>query len=298
MTGAQHERVVIVGGGPAGLSAAVQLRREGLDPLLLEAGRPGGLLRNADRVENYLGFPDGIPGSELADLFLAQARRWGVRILAAEAAAVVYHGGVFEIAALPLSLTADYLVVASGTEAKLWTGPSFLGIDPALIPAEVISIGDTRDLRIAIVGGGDAAFDYALNLARANNVILIHRGVRPAGLALLAARAAQNPGIQIWPEAEIQVLERTPEGCFRLRIRRSEKETQLEVDHVLAAVGRRPRLGFLEIPSALQSELDEAGRFFLAGDAAGGRERQTAIAAGDGLRAAMRITLRCRGEVK
>jgi len=293
MTDATHERVVIVGGGPAGLSAAVQLRREGLDPLLLEAGLPGGLLRNADRVENYLGFPDGIPGPQLVELFIAQARRWGVRILAAEAASVVFYSGAFEIAAPPFSLTAEFLVVASGTEAKPWTGPSFHGIDPARIPAEVESIVDVRDRQIAIVGGGDAAFDYALNLARANRVILIHRGSRPTGLSLLAARAAQNPGIQIWPEAEIQVLERTPEGRFRLRILRSDGETQLEVDHVLAAVGRRPRLGFVEIPDALRAELAEGGRFFLVGDVAGGRERQTAIAAGDGLRAAMRIALRC-----
>jgi len=293
MTEARRERVVIVGGGPAGLSAAIQLRREGLDPLLIEAGRPGGLLRNADRVENYLGFPDGVPGPRLADLFVAQARRWNVRILAAKAAVVVYRDGAFVITAPPVILTAEFLVVASGTEAKPWTGPSFHGIDPSLVPSELGPIVDVRDRRIAVVGGGDAAFDYALNLARANRVFLIHRGARPNGLSLLRARAAKDPRIQIWPEAEIQVLERTPEGQFRLRIRRSGGEMRLEVDHVLAAVGRRPRLGFVEIPDALRAELGEDGRFFLVGDAAGGRERQTAIAAGDGLRAAMRIAARC-----
>ena len=88
-------------------------------------------------------------------------------------------------------------------------------------------------------------------------------------------------------------MERLPEGRFRLSIRTPAGEEQLEVDRVLAAVGRRPRLGFLELPDTLRAGLGEDGRLFIAGDAAGGRERQTAIAASDGLRAAMRIASRC-----
>ena len=111
------EDVIVIGAGPAGIAAAIQLRRFGLDPLLLERDRLGGLLVNANLVENYPGFPEGIRGAELVKLFEAQLRRVGVSISVEEATALDYSDG-FLIQTPRRRLTARIVVIASGTHLQ------------------------------------------------------------------------------------------------------------------------------------------------------------------------------------
>ncbi|MBD3237191.1 MAG: FAD-dependent oxidoreductase, partial [Candidatus Eisenbacteria bacterium] len=175
--GERCEEVVIVGGGPAGIAAALQLRRYGIDPLLIERTRLGGLLWNAYRIENYPALPDALPGPELAQRLALHLRRAQVRLLGAEVRGVGFAPTEDEpsrrraehVPCRRLRLTTSAgeidtrrLLVATGTEARRPASPR---VPPAAIErvhSEILALRDLRDARVAIIGGGDAACDYAL----------------------------------------------------------------------------------------------------------------------------------------
>lgn len=282
--------VAVIGAGPAGAAAAVQLRRSGADFRVFEKARIGGLLWNADLVENYPGFPRGISGPGFVGLIEKQIKNAGVKVETNEVLKIAYRQGLFTLKTRKGPLQARACVIATGTEP--------LRLPDGLVPPEAGSrvfyevaplAARTRGKRIAVVGGGDAAFDYALNLSRRNDVVLLHRGRTPQCLPLLRRRAEGRPRIAVLGGIRLEAVRRTKRG-LALDLLRGKRRFVLEVSYLLAAVGRKPVLGFVDgCLKKRVAALRRARRLFLVGDVKNGLFRQTAIAAGDGVRAAMEI---------
>jgi thioredoxin reductase (NADPH) len=278
--------ILIVGAGPAGIAAAIQLTRCGLAPVLLEKDSVGGLLRNANLVENYPGFPNGIPGPKLVTLFARQMRRIGVEATRDEVLRLDYADGWLAETARTV-YRPRVVVVAAGTRSRPLPvetpGPA-----RGRVFSEVWPLADVRGQRVAIVGAGDAAFDYALNLAgRGNAVTLLNRGRETSCLPLLRERAAASPSIEYRAQTRLLRIEFDPStGQLQL----TTDHCSLNTDYLLFAIGREPALDFLSESVKMQEQtLVESGKLHLVGDVHGGLFRQAAIAAGEGLRAAMEI---------
>lgn len=277
--------VTIIGAGPAGIAAAIQLKRYGLEPLLLEAHQVGGLLLNANLVENYPGFPQGIPGPELVKLCQAQLDASGVQVHFAEVRRVSFVDGIFLVETTK-KLYARLVIVASGTEPK--SEKNFSPEVRERVFYEVYPLLGTRGKQIAIIGAGDAAFDYALNLARANDVTILNRGREIKALPLLIARASINPQIVYREQTALREIQTAPDG-LRLLCANGSQRLNLRADYLLCALGRRPQLDFLtEDLRSQREELAARGLLYFIGDVKNARYRQTAIAVGDGIHAAMR----------
>ncbi len=282
--------VVIIGAGPAGLAAAMQLSRQGYEPLVLERERVGGLLWNANLLENYPGFPTGISGPELVKLFQRQAERLGVKVVHETAVSTTYQDGMFQVRTTGRELTAPYLVAATGTTPHQLTSLDLgSGVEDRLY-YEVFPLLGKKDLRILIIGAGDAAFDYALNLAQQNQVVILNRGSDIKALPLLVNRAADHPRISYYPNQPLSSVELAKDGALQLQAGRDGERRSYRADYLLAAVGREPETGFAD-PSIMKNrgKLLKENRLFMIGDLVNGSHRQTAIAVGDGVRAAMII---------
>jgi thioredoxin reductase len=278
--------VVIIGAGPAGMTAAIQLRRYGIPFVLLEKERVGGLLWNANLVENYPGFPAGVSGPKLAQIIERQARRIGVRVLQEHVLRVATLDNKKYTHTIHTNInnyTTAHLIIASGTKPR----PT-----PIHIPAEcservhsdVWPLLKGSGQQIVIVGGGDAAFDYALNLTKnRNSVTILNRGRDVKCLGLLWERARANPAIAYRAGCPVSGVE-AGGTAGRLRVW-CEAGESLEADALLFAIGRVPQVDFLSTELLTRAH---PGLHFV-GDVKNGLYRQAAIAAGDGLRAAMEI---------
>ena len=287
-------RVVIVGAGPAGLAAALQLKRSGIEPLLLERERVGGLLLNANLVENYPGFPQGISGEELARLFAKQLKNVGVKVHFEEVLRLDHGDNAFLLETNKRRMAAEIAVLASGTKPKEFTDCAIPEEAKERIFYEVYPLRKTIGRRIAIVGAGDAAFDYALNLARENDVHILNRSPRARCLPLLWERAMAAPRIDYHENTVVTEIVGSKGGLL-LKLATAGKRWALEADHAIFAIGRVPRLDYLsEGLRGRIAQLQEKGLLYLVGDLRRGRYRQTAIAVGDGLEAAMRIYRRLK----
>lgn len=286
--------VTVIGAGPAGLACAIQLKRSGLSPVVIEKDRIGGLLLNANLVENYPGFPRGISGPELVRRFESQLRN--TRVVARfEEVIELDHRSVFRVRTERDEFESRFVVVACGTQPRQVSGLEIPDEVSNRIFYEVRDLPDARDKRMVIVGGGDAAFDYALNLVRKNHVTILNRSDRPRCLRLLWERVRQSSGIEYIDDAMIFSVQPSPDGV-RLAVRSSAGDWELAADYVIFAIGRIRNLGFLtERLRDRLSELEKDGLIHLVGDAKNGVYRQVSIAVGDGVRAAMHIHQIVRG---
>jgi len=278
-------QVAIIGAGPSGMTAAIQLKRYGIPFILLEKERVGGLLWNANLVENYPGFPAGVSGPKLIGLIEKQMECIGVEVIFDEILRVATNANKkhFTISSKTKTYTTTHLIIASGTQPKPF--PLFIPADAqARVFSEIYPLLDVRKKRIAIVGGGDAAFDYALNLVkRGNFVTILNRGSEVKCLGLLWERAMGEPSIVYRAETPVSKVE-FDETAGRPKIR-LDAGASLEADYLLFAIGRVPQMDFLSDELVGQNH---KGLYFV-GDVKNGLYRQAAIAAGDGLRAAMQI---------
>jgi thioredoxin reductase len=282
--------VVIIGAGPAGLAAAMQLTRQGHSPLILERSHIGGLLRNANLVENYPGFPGGIRGPKLVSRIEEQAQRLDVNIFFEEALVTDFEDGLFRIETCERSLSARFLIAATGTQAiKLPEDQLGPGLEDKVF-SEVYPLVECSGKKIVIIGGGDAAFDYALNLAGENQVRILIRGEEFKALPLLIKRAQAHPDVTIQSGIEVDIIELDQDGKLHLSLNNPDGQTRLTSDFLIAAIGREPDTSFAS-PSIIKQmdRLQEERQLYLIGDLKNGAFRQTAIAVGDGLMAAMEI---------
>jgi thioredoxin reductase (NADPH) len=283
---------VIVGTGPAGIAAAIQLRRSGVDFALFEQKAIGGLLLNAHLVENYPGFPRGISGPDLVGRFQQQLERWEIPVVQDRVNKVECEDKLFQVTTRDgRELACRYLVAASGTVARELPLSLFQeGMEDKVL-YDVFPIRDIRGRHVGIVGAGDAAFDYGLQLAQHNHVTIFCRDSGPCCLPLLSERAEESSRLNVRFGTELVSVERATNGLLlRLDTAQDSQSQALEVDLLLAAVGRSPALGFLDpLVENSRASLSRRGRLYLAGDVNNDLFRQTGICVGDGIRAAMQI---------
>ncbi len=284
------ELVMIIGAGPAGLATAIQLNRYGIHPLLFEAGAVGGLLRNANLVENYPGFPRGISGTRLVNLFIRQAKNSNIRVLHEEVLELDYKHDLFQTRTAQDSYCSRMVVIATGTKPCCLGNISIPEELSKMIFYEVYPIRHLQNKNIVIIGSGDAAFDYALNLSRKNRVIILNRGENFKCLPLLWERAQRVSSITYKNNAEVYRLSMDTEVGMLVDCHSSAGELQFHADYLVGAIGREPRLDFLSEAVIRQTQaLEEQGMLYQIGDVKNGLFRQTSIAIGDGVLTAMKI---------
>ncbi len=293
------ERVIVIGSGPAGLTAAVYAARANLRPLVLAGGLYGGQLMLTTEVENYPGFPEGIMGPDLMIRFREQAERFGARIENVDVTAVDFAKRPLLVRAYDEQYEAETVIVATGASA-LWLD----------IPGEErlrgrgVSTCATcdgaffRDKQIVVVGGGDSALEEALFLTRfGRRVTLIHRRDRLRASKIMSDRARSHEKIDmIWNTVVEEVSGNDHVTGLRLRNVADGNTYEFETDALFVAIGHTPNTGVF----SGQLDLDERGYIaspdgsltnvegvFVAGDVNDHRYRQAVTAAGAGCRAAM-----------
>lgn len=284
----KKEDVIIIGGGPAGMISAIQLKRYGITARLFEQQRLGGLLWNANLVENYPGFPGGIPGPELVQLFTRQFEDLSLKPTFDSVTSLGYNGEDFLVTTGQETFASSALIIATGTRPNLFS-PGFIPADASSrIFYEVAPLLEVQGKQIAVIGAGDAAFDYAINLSRGNHVMIFNRAKEIKALPLLVQRCATIQAIQYFEDLPIVEVFVERDGLV-LKAGKDRQE-MVRVDLLIGAIGRRANSPLMS--DALQkeeAELTKLGRLQIVGDVGNGIYRQTAIAVGDGLKAAMKI---------
>lgn len=291
--------LIIIGGGPAGLTAAIYAGRAALKTLLLTGPNPGGQVANTDLVENFPGFPEGITGAELAQRMQSQAVRFGAEITLDTVTEVRFSARPFTIRTRSATYQARTAIIATGAV------PRRLGVPgEAEFFGRGVSVCATcdgffyRGKRVVVVGGGDSAIAEGLFLTRfAREVIVVHRRDQLRAARVYQERAFANPRMRfVWDSVVEEILgEQTVIGV-RVRNVKSGETSVIETDGVFVYVGMEPETEMF----VGQLELDERGYIvsdrrqhtsvpgvFTAGDVQDPLYRQVVIATGGGAIAAM-----------
>lgn len=282
--------VIIIGAGPAGTAAAIQLKRSGIEPLLFDIKPSGSLLKNAWSVENYLDPGSGISGRQLLKEFHAMLTKHHLRPIYHVVEQLDYRRDAFEIKAdNNKTYYSDYVMVASGTKPKILPDKITRYIK-AQIFSEVLPLLNKRGKTVVIIGGGDAAFDNALNLATHNQVIVCNRRQDSQALPSLISKALKHKNIRYYKSCCLQAISLDEHGKLNVSFAYGQKPLNITADYLLQAIGRLPQKDFYTVQlRACERGLIKQGRLFLIGDVRNNRYRQVAIAVSDGIIAAMKI---------
>ena len=297
----QHIKVLILGAGPAGLSAALYAARAELQPLVLTGTELGGQVALTHTIENYPGFPEGVGGSELGELFQKQAERFGARVEFDSANAVDLSRRPFKITTDNGEYTADALIVATGARPNHLDIPGESGLT-----GKGVSYCATCDGRffkgkkVVVVGGGDSALEEALFLTRyVSSVAIIHRREYLRADAVLQKRAQENPKIKfIWDTVVTEIVGKEKVEVVRLKNVKTSEETTFPIDGIFIFVGHTPNTqlfegklamekGYIKVDDKMQTSVLGV---YAAGEAADPTFRQVVTSAGMGAAAAIKAT--------
>lgn len=280
--------VVIIGAGPAGIAAAIQLQRQRIPGVVISADAPGGLVRNANLVENYPGFPNGIPGKELAARFARHLRAHGVAVVRDRVTSVRWEGPTFVTTASGKKWRSRYVIIATGSQPKAFAA-SDMTPSPRIV-TEIDGLRRLRNKKIVVIGGGDVAYDYALTLGARNDVVILQRSAQPSCVPVLAQRVAAARRVRVMSGTTIDRM--FASGTSVALTGKSGNTTMLiECDAAVVAIGRTAQLDLVRHGLANNKRaLIARGVLHIIGDAAHDRFRQTAMCAGDGVAAAMKIS--------
>jgi len=307
-----HRRIIIIGTGPAGYTAAIYASRANLQPLVLEGVQPGGQLTITTEVENFPGFRNGIQGPELMEELRAQAQRLGTEIAAETVLSVELDQRPFRLVTESGAYTCDALVIATGASAK-WLGigkDEDLGRKGGGVSACATCDGFFyRGKDVAVVGGGDTALEEALYLTNfASRVHLVHRRDGFRASKAMQDRALAHPKITVhWNQVVADLITRRYEvspgneveklGSLLLRDIRDGRESSLAVEGLFVAIGHRPNTAFLQgrlpVDAAGYLQVEKGSTrtaipgVFACGDVQDSVYRQAVTAAGSGCMAAI-----------
>ena len=296
----EHRKLVIVGGGPAGFTAALYSARAELEPAVVAGLQLGGQLMLTTDVENYPGFPEAVTGPELMERFQSQAERFGASVFAEDATQIDLSRRPFRVRTPERAFTADAVVLALGASAR-WLGlESETRLQNKGVSACATCDGALfRGKPMAVVGGGDTAMEEALFLARfATEVTVIHRRDSLRASKIMQERAQHHPKIRFAWNAEVEeVLGEEFVSGVRLRDVRTGERRDLPVEAVFVAIGHKPNTdlvrGQLELDPVGYIKVESGGTrtsvegVFASGDAMDPSYRQAVTAAGTGCMAAI-----------
>jgi thioredoxin reductase (NADPH) len=297
----QHAKVLVLGAGPAGLSAALYAARAELQPLVLSGLQPGGQAALTHAIENYPGFPEGVGGSELGDLFQKQAERFGAHVEFDMAHSVDLSKRPFKVTGDNGIYTADALIVATGAS------PNHLEIPGETeLTGRGVSYCATcdgwffKDKPVVVVGGGDSALEEGLFLTRyATKVTIVHRRDSLRAGATLQKRAFDNPKVEfVWDTIVTQVVGKEKVEAVKLKNVKTGKERTFPTEGLFIFIGHTPNTqmfdgqlkmmnGYLEVDEHMKTSQDGV---FAAGEAADSHFRQVVTSAGMGAAAAIEAT--------
>jgi len=291
--------VVIIGGGPAGLAAGLYASRAKLSSLLIEKGLVGGQFANAEWVENYPGFPEGISGADLGQLMHQQATKYGLETLIAKATGIELKGKQKVIRTTEGDFMAKAVIIAGGSERQKLGVPGeeeFTG--KGVSYCATCDAAFFREQPVAVVGGGDAAVSEAMHLAKfASRVTIVHRRDQLRASRILQEKAFSEAKIDFrWDSIVEEIEGKDKVKGIRLRQVKAGEESTLEVAGVFISIGLKPNTDYLEGILSLDANglivTDEKMEtkitgIFAAGDIRQNSARQAITAAGDGATAAI-----------
>jgi len=295
------EDLIIIGSGPAGLSAAIYAGRDDIKTLVITGTTAGGQLLLTTTVENFPGFPDGVEGAELIDLMRKQAEKFGARFVDGDVTKVDFSSRPFKVWVGSDEYEANSIIIATGASAK-WLG---LESEKKFIGRGVSSCATCdgaffKGKNVIVVGGGDTALDDAIFLTRfANSVTVVHRRDQLRASKIMQERAFSNPKIKfVWNTVVEEIKGDAKVNGVKLRNVVTNEVTEMPIDGVFIAIGNQPNTK----PFEGQIQLDERGYIithdivftniegvFAAGDVADSFYQQAITAAGTGVMAALRV---------
>ena len=297
----QHVKVLILGAGPAGLSAALYAARADLQPLVLTGLQLGGQVSLTNTIENYPGFPEGVGGLELGELFQKQAERFGAKMELDSAQSVDLSARPFKVTTDNGEYTAGTLIISTGASPNLLNIPGETGLTGRGVSYCATCDGwFFKDKKVVVVGGGDSALEEGLFLTRfATSVTILHRRESLRAGAILQKRALDNPRIKfIWNTVVTEAVGADKLTAVKLKNVQTGEEIVFPTDGLFIFVGHTPNTqmftgqlemenGYIKVDDRMHTSVPGV---YAAGEAADSHFKQVITSAGMGAAAAIEAT--------